>query len=526
MRADDPLLQTLRGGDTATSLPPVVESLIARITRVPAAKSGDDTLSSPDSALLLAGASGKSEPPNFTAHLRPAQAPDELGRLGGYRVLRLLGAGGMGSVFLAEDVHLERHVALKVMRPDLAAKPEARQRFLREAKSTAKLKNDHVVAIYQVGEDNNLPFLAMEYLEGESLDSRLERDEPIPLTELLRIGREIAQGLAAAHAKGLVHRDIKPANLWLEAPHGRLKILDFGLARGGVEDAQITQSGTILGTPAFMAPEQAAGETADARSDLFSLGCVLYRLCTGKTPFEGPTVMSVLTALATQEPAPVLQLNRDIPEPLATLVMRLLAKRPENRPASAQAVLDQVRAIEWEPAKESPTRALPPKASPADVSRPTPAPEPLAKKQAEVQPRRPRRWPAVASATLGIVVLIVLGGVIIRITGKDGKVTELTVPDGSKIAITEKGEVDVKLPSTPEKVTSVIQSGTSPLDNLDPNAIPKEERFPWQPKELVAVIGKHERRSWWSFETAAFSPDGSLVATGDNREVVIWDFKT
>jgi len=623
LHPNDPLLQTLRGGDTATSLPPLVQSLIARLSIPPAGTAGDKTVASlgesppppvdelvsrweslrkqgqvmsaeelcagrpellpevrqrldalGDMERLLATGAPESTPSHTDAEadahtsaaaaaLRPPQAPDELGRLGGYRILKLLGQGGMGAVFLAEDPHLERHIALKVMGPGLAAKPEARRHFLREAKATAKLKNDHVVSIYQVGEDNGVPFLAMEYLEGESLDSRLRRSEKMPLTELLRIAREITQGLAAAHAKGLVHRDIKPANIWLEnsgqgpgargqenetesrslqAPDPwplaptRVKILDFGLARGGVEEVQITQSGAILGTPAYMSPEQGRGETADARSDLFSLGCVLYRLCAGKAPFEGPTVMAVLTALATQDPAPVSQFNRDLPEALAGLVTRLLAKRPDDRPASAQAVLDELQAIERQRAQESQTLALPPKASPAVAALPTPTPEPPANKQTQVQPRPPRRWVKVEAALLGVAAIIGLGGVIIRITNKDGKVTELNVPDGSKVTINDKGAVDVKLPGAKEKSAPVVQAaaspfapiplGQSPFDKLDPNAIPKEERFDWQPKELVAVIGKHERRSWFGHYSVAFSPDGSLAATGDNGPTVIWDVQT
>lgn len=446
--------------------------------------------------------------------LRPPQGRDELGRLGGYRVLRLLGQGGMGAVFLAEDLHLERHIALKVMGPGLAAKPDARRRFLREAKATAKLKNDHVVAIYQVGEDNGVPFLAMEYLEGEPLDSRLRRCEKMPLDELLQIGREVAQGLAAAHAKGLVHRDIKPANIWLEKignPQFRVKILDFGLARGGVEEVQITQSGAILGTPAYMAPEQARGETADSRSDLFSLGCVLYRLCTGKTPFEGPTIMSVLTALATQDPAPVAQLNRDIPEVLAGLVMRLLAKRPEDRPASAQAVLDELRAIEPRAAqesKESNAPALTAKTSPALSAPPTPTPQPPAYKQSQVQPRRSRHWLVVAAALLGVAAIIGLGEVIIRIRGRDGKLTEPYLPDRSKVSSNDKGELNVKLPGAGEKLQAAPH-----LNQLGPKADFK--RLVWKP--LVRSVddlveGKTTGKS--SAERSVRFQDGTLELRG------------
>ena len=152
-------------------------------------------------------------------------------RVGGYRVLGVLGEGGMGRVYLAEDPLLNRRIALKVLRPDAASRPDAAARFLREARAAAAVQHDHVVPIYQVGEDGGAPFLAMPLLAGESLEARLRREGPLPPAEVIRVGREAAEGLAAAHAAGLVHRDVKPANLWLEAPSGRIKVLDFGLAR-------------------------------------------------------------------------------------------------------------------------------------------------------------------------------------------------------------------------------------------------------------------------------------------------------
>src|SRR5207248_6897379 len=163
--------------------------------------------------------------------LSPPQKSGELGRLGQYRILKQLGQGGMGVVFQAEDRQLRRLVALKVMRPDLAAQDQARARFLREARAAAALKHDHIVTIYQVGDDRGVPFLAMEFLAGKSLEEWLRPDRRASIPEAITIAKQIARGLAAAHATGLIHRDIKPANLWLEAPRGRVKILDFGLAR-------------------------------------------------------------------------------------------------------------------------------------------------------------------------------------------------------------------------------------------------------------------------------------------------------
>ena len=296
------------------------------------------------------------------AFLTPPQAADEMGRLGGYRILKLLGSGGMGVVLLAEDAQLQRPVALKVMRPGLAANDAARQRFLREARAVASLKHDHIVTIYQVGEDRCVPFLAMEYLEGESLHDRLKRDTTLPLVEVLHLGGAIAEGLAAAHARGLVHRDIKPANIWLEHPNlsltvaapkeseprtsgrgagvrTRVKLLDFGLVRPtGGDDAHLTQTGVILGSPAFMSPEQARGEKVDPRSDLFSLGCVLYRMVTGQLPFKGRDMVSTLLSLANDHPKPPRKLNPQVPPALNNLIQGLLLKNIADRPSSAQVV--------------------------------------------------------------------------------------------------------------------------------------------------------------------------------------------
>ena len=283
--------------------------------------------------------------------LAPAQKPDEIGRLGPYRVLKVLGAGGMGVVFRAEDPGLQRLVALKAMLPSMASSAGAKERFFREARAAAALKHPHIVSIHQVGEDRGAPFLAMEYLEGEALDDRLKRETSLPLPEVLRIGREIAEGLEAAHEKGLIHRDIKPANLWLEGKKGNVKILDFGLARAMGDTTHLTQSGAIIGTPAYMAPEQASGNQVDSRCDLFSLGCVLYCMCTGERPFKGNDTMSVLMALAMNNPQPPVSLNLEVPTELSDLVMQLLAKKPEDRPASAKMVVEKLQEIEGQTAE-------------------------------------------------------------------------------------------------------------------------------------------------------------------------------
>ena len=269
----------------------------------------------------------------------PPAAPNEVGRLGPYRIVKELGRGGMGAVYAALDTRLDRRLALKVMLPRYAADPAAKARFLREARAAARVKHDNVVTVYEADERDGVPYIAMEFLEGYPLDEYLRKKGCPTISQVVRIAAEAAAGLAAAHNLGLVHRDIKPANLWLEAPHGRVKVLDFGLARPVDAEAEVTRSGAVVGTPAYMSPEQARGERVDHRTDLFSVGAVLYRLCTGRLPFEGPTVMAVLMALGTLEPQPVRELNPAVPASLAALIHQLLAKKADDRPQSGAEVV-------------------------------------------------------------------------------------------------------------------------------------------------------------------------------------------
>jgi serine/threonine protein kinase len=285
--------------------------------------------------------------------LAPSQNPDEIGRLGPYRILGILGQGGMGVVFRAEDAHLRRQIALKVIKPQLASNALARERFLREARSAAAIEHDNIVPLFHVGEDRGFPYLAFPLLKGENLESLLQREGKLPLAEVLRIGGEIARGLAAAHARGVIHRDIKPANIWLEGEQRRVKLLDFGLARALTEAqdgdssssnaptaSHLTQWGAAHGTPAYMPPEQARGDTVDARADLFSLGAVLYRMATGRVAFAGTSVSTLLELVQRESPAPPRSLNRRIPTQLSALIEQLLSKDPGQRPQSAAVVSD------------------------------------------------------------------------------------------------------------------------------------------------------------------------------------------
>ncbi|MGE3805367.1 MAG: bifunctional serine/threonine-protein kinase/ABC transporter substrate-binding protein [Gemmataceae bacterium] len=277
----------------------------------------------------------------------PPQTLDELGWLKHYRVLKLLGAGAMGLVLKATDTQLDRPVALKVLQPVLLDDEQARARFLREAKGMAAIRHDNVTNVYEVSELRRFPYFVMEYLVGETLAERIDREPRLTYPDVLRIGREIAQGLAAAHERGVIHRDVKPANIWLEDSGGRVKILDFGLAR--VDDPELkglTAAGTIMGTPNYMAPEQARGDDVDARCDLFSLGCVLYHMSSGLMPFDGPSITAILTALAAEQPKNLRKLNPELPESFVALVEELLAKKREDRPESARVVVEALRSLE------------------------------------------------------------------------------------------------------------------------------------------------------------------------------------
>ncbi len=237
-------------------------------------------------------------------YLHPSSRPGWLGRLAHYEIEQILGRGAFGIVVKAFDEKLHRVVAIKLMNPDLASTSPPRKRFLREARTAAAVRNEHIVGIYAV-EEEPLPYLVMEYVPGMTLQQRLDQDGPLELSEILRIGQQVASGLAAAHAANLIHRDIKPSNILLEGDiENRAKISDFGLARA-VDDASLTSSGLIAGTPMYMAPEQARGEVLDHRADLFSLGSVLYQMASGRPPFRASNTVAVLKRVCEDTPRPI-----------------------------------------------------------------------------------------------------------------------------------------------------------------------------------------------------------------------------
>ncbi len=276
-------------------------------------------------------------------------------RLGPYEILALLGAGGMGEVYRARDTRLDRIVAIKVLPSHVAESSERRQRFEREARAVSGLSHPHICALYDVGRQNGVDFLVMEYLEGESLATRLEKG-PLSLEQVVRYGIETADALSKAHRQGLVHRDLKPANIMLT--HSGAKLLDFGLAKAmpqqapsqeltslPTEGSPLTAEGTLVGTLHYMAPEQFEGKESDARTDIFALGAVLYEMATGKKAFEGKSQASVIAAILEKDPPPITSLKPMVPGALDRLVKKCLAKDPEERWQSAQDLRDELRWI-------------------------------------------------------------------------------------------------------------------------------------------------------------------------------------
>ncbi len=275
--------------------------------------------------------------------LGPTDDPEKLGRIAEYEVIGIIGRGGMGVVFKAFDPRLNRFVAIKMLLPHLASFGAARKRFAREGQAAAAVVNDYVLPIHAVAEWRGVPYLVCQYSRGTTLQTRVQSEGPLELKEILRLGIQTARGLAAAHAQGLVHRDVKPSNILLDGSVERALLTDFGLARA-VDDASITRTGTLAGTPQYMSPEQARGGSVDARSDLFSLGCVLYFLCTGHPPFRADNSYAILRLITDEEPQSIREINPAIPDWLCYVVQKLMAKKPEDRYASASEVADQLEA--------------------------------------------------------------------------------------------------------------------------------------------------------------------------------------
>jgi serine/threonine protein kinase len=234
------------------------------------------------------------------------------------------------------------------MYPSRAKDDVSRKRFLRESKTAASINHPSIVTIYQIGEHDNLPYIAMQYIDGPNLSEyRTQSGGAIPIPEVVRIGREISEGLAAAHQKNLVHRDIKPDNILLEGLQHHVRIIDFGLAHEtGNEESRLTVNNSVIGTPAYMSPERIGTDEVDAKSDLFGLGVILYEMISGKLPFDGKSMVSILAAISRGKPTAINTAVPGMPKDLAILIMQLLSNDRDERPVDAHSVVEQLRAIE------------------------------------------------------------------------------------------------------------------------------------------------------------------------------------
>jgi WD40 repeat protein/serine/threonine protein kinase len=439
------------------------------------------------------------------AFLLPPQKPGALGRLGHYDVLEVVGKGGMGVVLRAFDDKLHRVIAIKVLAPHLAGSVTARQRFVREARAAAAVTHDNVIDIHAVEDTGPVPYLVMQFIDGQTLQDKLDGTGPPHLKEILRIGRQVADGLAAAHKQGLIHRDVKPANILLENGVERVKITDFGLARA-VDDASLTQSGMVAGTPQYMSPEQAESKTVDHRSDVFSLGSVLYAMCTGHAPFRASGAVAVLKRVCEDTPRPIREVSPEIPDWLEGIVAKLHAKDPANRFQSAAEVAELLG------------QHLAHLQQPALAPRPTPVGIPAK-----------ARWaPVLALAAL---LLVAAGAVavflVLRFAGSDAVETA-----GSKDKEKEQPNKPPvpRRPLTPEELAKL----PSPLDDRKRDDIPPAlldlagGGDPKQaPPELVAVLGsirlRHDDRAVGAF----FAADGeTLLSVGRDNQARFWDLKT
>ena len=265
-------------------------------------------------------------------------------RLQHFQLVRLLGRGGMGAVYYGTDLSLDRPVAIKVLAFDANNDPETVERFEREARSQARLRHPNVAQIYFIGQDRGFHFFVMECLEGPSLDAVLAKGTPLPVAEALDYTLAAARGLRAALAHGFVHRDVKPSNLMLDKEAG-IKVLDFGLVKSMHGDAQLTRDGAIIGSPLYISPEQGRGQPSDHRSDIYSLGCSLFHMVCGRPPFEAPSPVGIITMHVTDRPPAVRDLNPQVPQVVARIVERMMAKKPSDRFADYDELVAALEAV-------------------------------------------------------------------------------------------------------------------------------------------------------------------------------------
>ena len=456
---------------------------------------------------------------NVLDSLAPSDDPQRLGRLGTYEISGVVGVGGMGVVLKAVDPSLDRVVAIKVMAPQFANNEKARRRFSREARAAAAVLHPNVIPIHAVDDTGNIPYLVMAYVRGDSLQKRLDRQGQLEMKEILRIGSQVAAGLAAAHERGLVHRDIKPENILLEGGVERVAITDFGLARA-VDDNTVTQAGTIAGTPMFMSPEQARGEQVDQQSDLFSLGSVLYSMCTGQPPYQAATSYGVMRKIIDEKPVPLRKLRPSIPEWMACIVEKLIAHDKSDRFDSAKEVhslLDRCLGHLQEPkVAEMPSEVQ----SLLKVSEPVDK-EPTAKALVSATPRQGNRLAMVACL---ILMMVPLGAGLWQLysgsSNSSATHTGASQQNGKLIASGNKND---------KNKSALFQSTPITAANVDKVRLQVElsfnaKSFVQWPGEDKMTLNLREGDDWnhWLVETKNFrvlNKDAESLAVGAKEQV-------
>ncbi len=310
-----------------------------------------------DRTVPLRAPPGNAAPPGGPAGGAAEALVHQVGR---YQILEKIGEGAMATVYKAHDPSINRSLAIKFLHPNLCVDPEYRSRFLREARAAGMLSQPNIVTVFDVGEIEGRPYIAMEWLDGGSLEAASGERRGLPIRAVLEIGTQLANALDFAHRRGIVHRDIKPSNVLRLGGGGTIKVTDFGIARIETPDAsQQTRFGAVLGTPNYMSPEQAMGQKVDARSDLFSAGVVLYELLTGKRPFEAESIVTLAVRIAKEDPPPIDKLRRDVPPGLRRAVDRCLSKQPERRFQSGQELAEALIKVARELTEETDSEGRP-----------------------------------------------------------------------------------------------------------------------------------------------------------------------
>lgn len=475
--------------------------------------------------------SGEAE---FRKYLEPASRSGWLGRLSHYEIEEILGCGAYGIVAKAFDEKLHRVVAIKLISPTIASTSPPRKRFLREARTAAAVTHENIVAIHAV-EEEPIPYLVMEYIPGQTLQQRMDENGPLEVPDILRIGQQVAAGLAAAHAVNLIHRDIKPSNVLLN--NERAKISDFGLARA-VDDATLTSSGLIAGTPLYMAPEQARGDTLDHRTDLFSLGSVLYQMASGRPPFRAANMVAVLKRVCEDTPRSLNEVIPDIPHWLETIIFRLLEKEREERYQTAQEVAELLARCQRELEDTGKVTCVDERGR----NREDLEADSRSKTRSTVLRRRTVGW--LSGGIIALCVILVLATMIERKPSAESNSSTLLIASKNKSSSPESGTVSKLVKSNSRQdeskanrrdsiqSPSVIKSlQLAPLADVETTEPLSDICFVTRPESIPGILS-------WTIETSvprcvaeeanmSLNPDRTLMATGGIDGMIrIYDVET